>query len=61
MDPGKLNQRYLMPRQPVKGRVVGAYRTQSCCFELGADSGKIEDRQAGFISEAAPELDGRHL
>ena len=57
----RLNQRYLMLRQPVEGRVVCAYWTQSCFFELGSDSGKIEDRQAGFISEAAPELYCRHL
>lgn len=38
-----------------------AYRTQCFFFKLGANSGKIENRQAGFISEAALELYGRHL
>lgn len=57
----RLNQRYLMLRQPVEGRVVRAYWTHYCFFELGTDSGKIEDRQAGFISDAAPEFYCRHL
>ena len=59
--PGGLNQGYLMLGQPVERRVVCAYRTQCCFFKLGANSGKIENRQAGFISEAALELYGRHL
>ena len=59
--PRGLNQGYLMLGQPVEGRVVCAYRTQCFFFKLGANFGKIENRQAGFISEAALELYGRHL